>query len=73
MPKMRMLTPGGHEEVEWDVAEPETVTLAEALFTKATEAGYSILEKQGESFVPVETFDPTVKTEFVAVPQITGG
>lgn len=73
MPKMRKLTPGGHEEVEFDVARPETVSTAEALFKSAVGEGYAIMEVSDKTTTPVETFDPQTQADIVAVPQISGG
>ena len=73
MGKFRKLTPGGHLEVEFDLALPETVSAVDALFSEAVAQGYTVLVRSGEAVTPVKTFDPATQEDLVAIPQIAGG
>ncbi len=70
---LRILDPSGHQQVEFDVAEPETVSAAQELFDKALGVGMVMVDRTAGDGELVKTFDPATQEDLVAVPQISGG
>lgn len=73
MGTIKMLDSSGHKGVEYDVAKPETISAAQALFDQALGAGYAVVDLTNGDGERVETFEPKTQKELVAVPQISGG
>lgn len=71
--KMEMiaLTPEGDTKYQWDVADPNEVEQARALFAKFRSQGYAVFNgsKKGE---PVQEFDLSCKS-MIFVPLMAGG
>ena len=70
---IRVLDPSGHQEVEFDVAKPETVDLASQLFAEAIDRGMAVVDRTHGDGEVVSEFDPKTQKDLVAVPQISGG
>ena len=74
MGQMHLLNGTGHSTLEWDVAAPETLTIAEEEFTRMEKLGYhAFLRDHPESEAQrLDSFDP-LANEILWLRPLQGG